>query len=468
MKLPALPIILTRPAGGFVVTVIALLLAIAPRLAADTASPDKAGWTKPVWLGELSLSARESYDDNVLGVSGLSLQPQSSWVSAASLKLGLNLVPLLDTKSVQTFTLSYQPDVVRYDSASEENYIAHRVVTAIKAKSGDVSFSFDNNFLYNDGSKNAPIYALNQLAGAAADQNDKFRNNYAHSLARERRNQEQDRYSAALQYSEGSWFIRAVSSMVFIDMNTLQHNTGAAPFKGYQNYPDRYDVNAGVDLGWKLSPDVALTLGWRDGYQSQKQFSPAINADQHFSSNHYQRALVGLEGKPSKWLSLKVSAGPDFRTYNAMAAINSLSTTRWYGEASATATLAPDQTLTFTGKQWMFVASTGLVPYVDSTWSLAYHWNVDKQWGLDLGAKMLEANYTMGNEVTGTAPSLRDDIDYGLSIGITYALCKQCTLSAAYNYDIGRNGLDSLPANLFAAYREFDHNVVTLGLQYKF
>ncbi len=465
MKLPSLP---ARLLGGFIVTVIVLQSVLAPRLAADTPAPDKVAGAKPVWLGEFSLSARESYDDNVLAVAGLGLQPQSSWVSAVSFKLGLNLVPLLDDKNIQTFTLSYQPEVVTYASASEESYTAHRVGTVIKVKSDAVTFSFDNNFLYNDGSKDAPVYALNQLAGAAAEQNDKFRNNYAHSLARERRNQYQDRYNTVLQYSQGSWFIRAASSMVFIDMNTVKHNTGAAPYKGYQNYPDRYDLNAGTDVGWKISPDVALTLGWRAGYQYQQQFSPGVNADQHFSSNHYQRVLLGLEGKPAKWLSLKLSAGPDFRSYNPLAATNSLSTTRWYGEASATATLAPDKSLTFTGKQWMFVASTGLVPYVDSTWTLAYHWSVDKQWGLDLGAKILEANYTMGNEVTGGAPSLRDDLDYNLSAGVTYALSKQCSLNAAYNHDIGRNGLSTLPANLQAAYREFDHNVVSLGLQYKF
>lgn len=435
---------------------------------AQAADAIPAGWTKPVWLGELSLSARESYDDNVLAVSGLSLQPQSTWVSAVSLRLGFNLVPLFDSKAIQTFTLAYQPDVVTYHSASEENYLAHRLLTVVKAKSGDVSFSFDNNFLYNDGSKNAPVYALNQLAGAAADQNDRFRNNYAHALARERRNQIQDRYNAALQYSAGEWFVRATSSLVYIDMSTLMHNTGVAPYKGYQNYPDRYDVNAGADLGWKVSPDVALTLGWRDGYQFQRQFRIDLNPDRHFSSNHYQRALVGLEGKPAKWLSLKLAAGPDFRSYNPQAGINRLSTTRWYGEASATATLAPDQSLTFTGKQWLFVASTGLVPYVDSTWTLAYHKSLDQQWGLDLGVKMLEANYTMGNEVTGGAPSLRDDLDYALSIGVSYALNKQCILNAAYNYDLGRNGVSNLPAALQVAYREFAHNVVSFGLQYKF
>jgi len=441
----------------------------AASLAADPGQAVSSDWNKPKWLSDLSLSAKESYDDNVLLVSGNGMQPQSSWVSAASLKLGFNLVPLLaDQSTIQTFSLVYQPDFVAYDKASSENYSAHRINTAIKGKDGDVSFSFDNAFLYNNGSKIAPTYALNQLAGTGANQNDKFRNNYAHSIARERRNQIQDRYTALLQFNAGNLFFRPISSMTYYDLLTDLHNTGAAPYKGYQDYVDRYDLNGGVDLGYKIAPNLALTLGYRYGYQYQQQFSLAINSDQHFSSGYYQRLLFGVEGKLTDSLNVKIAVGPDFRDYNGHTPINDFNTTRYYGEAAITAAVAPDQSLTFNYKQWLFVASTGLVPYVDTTYTLAYHWSVSKQLGVDFGAKMLEANYTIGNDVAGSAPSLRDDIDYGFSIGFTYAVTPHVNVSAAYNYDTGRNGLDNLPANLEASYREFDHNVVTFVAQYKF
>ena len=53
-------------------------------------------------------------------------------------------------------------------------------------------------------------------------------------------------------------------------------------------------------------------------------------------------------------------------------------------------------------------------------------------------------------------------------VTIAYAFTPHLSASLAYNYDEGRNGYDNLPANLQAAYREFEHNVVTLGVQYKF
>jgi hypothetical protein len=440
--------------------------------AADASSPsttpDAAFWTKPAWLSELTFAVKETYDDNVLGVSGIGMPVQTSWVNDVSARIGINFVPLLDDKDITAFSLTYNPEAYTYADDSNENYIAHRVIGVLKGKADGATYSFDDAFLYNDGNKVAPTYALNQLAGAAANQNDKFRNNFAHSLARERRNQIQDRYNAWVKINDGNFFIRPISSLTYYDLNTELFNTSVAPYKGYQDYVSRYDVNAGADLGFDLTPAIAVFVGYRDGYQHQDQFALAINSDQHFSSNRYQRALLGLEGKLTPWLTAKLSGGPDFRDFNASTPISDRNTTRFYGEASLVAALPNDQSLNFAYKQWVFVASTGLVPYTDTSVTLAYHWNVTKQFGLDVAAKYLEANYTMGNDIAGSAPSRRDDVDEGASAGVTFAVTKQFILSLAYNYDKGLNNLDGLPATLFPAYRDFTHGVTTLGATYKF
>jgi len=133
-----------------------------------------------------------------------------------------------------------------------------------------------------------------------------------------------------------------------------------------------------------------------------------------------------------------------------------------------TATLPENQSLTLGYKQWIFVSSTGLVPYIDTSFTAAYHWTATKQLGFDLGAKYLESNYRLGNDTAGSAPSLRDDIEEEASGGVSYSLTKQFILSAAYTYDDGYNGFGGLAATFFPAYRNFKHNVVTLGAQYKF
>jgi hypothetical protein len=427
------------------------------------------GWIKPAWLSDLSFGVKESYDDNLLRVSGKGLPTESSWVTVASLKLGFDLSSLVaaDPGTIQTFSLIYQPDRANYSQDSGADFTAHRVNTILKGKSGGLKFGFDDAFLYNDGNKLAPTYALNQLSDATANQNDKYRNSLAHAPARERLNQYQDRYTAFLQYDTKYLFFRPISALNYINMGTVLFNTSLAPYKGYQDYVDRYDVNVGADVGLKVTPHWAFTLGYRDGYQYQQQYSLAVNTDQHFSSNHYQRLLLGLEGKLN-WLTAKLTAGPDFRDFNPDTPISNLHTTRFYGEAAVTASLSPTQSITVNYKDYIFVSSTGLVPYEEYTYSLIYHWSVTKQLGLDLGGKLFEHNYTLGNDEAGSAPSLREDLDYEGLGGITYAITPHVIASVGYNFDDGQNGLSSLPAKYAPSYRDFKEGVFSAGLQYRF
>src|ERR1700690_3560109 len=124
--------------------------------AADAASQTDvasgaSGWTKPAWLTEFSVSYKESYDDNVLGVSGYGLPVASSWVDLVGVKIGLNLASLAGDPSFSLFSLTYNPEKVTYTAAQHEDYTAHRVGSAIKWKSGNLSFGLDEAFLYNDG-----------------------------------------------------------------------------------------------------------------------------------------------------------------------------------------------------------------------------------------------------------------------------------------------------------------------------
>ena len=463
----------TRIHSGLFLFGVAGLLSKTCGADAPAADSVAAAWQKPVWLTDLSLGVKESYDDNLLLVSGNGLAPQSSWVTTVSPRIGFNFAPLLgNQKTLQTLSLSYSPDFNIYQNAPAQSYDAHKIGDTIKGQAGDFSFSLDNAFLFNDGSHQAPIYALNQ-SGTAASQLDQFRNNYAHPVPRERLAQTQDRATIVLQYDWDKFFVRPVASLLNYNLMTDWHNTSVIagsppPVYGYQNYVDRYDVNGGVDLGYKLTPKLAATLGYRYGSQYQEQCPAAITSDRHYSSSYYQRVLLGLEGKPWKWLNVKLSGGPDFRNYNSMAPVNDFHPIKYYGEAVLTATLAANQAVTFNYKQWQWVSSTGKVPYMDSTYALTYHWSATKQLGLDLGGKVLEGDYTVGNDNSGTAPSLRDDMEYEVSAGVTYAFTTRLSANLAYTYDLGDNALNNLPVTLGPAYRSFEHQVASLGVQYKF
>jgi opacity protein-like surface antigen len=456
-------------------------------LAADTTATAPAtvstDWQKPAWLTDLGVGAKESYDDNVFWVSGEGLKPKTSWVTAVSPRVGFNFAPLLGSgDTLQTLSLSYTPDLVYYHETPSENYTANKFGTAVKLKTGDFSLGLDNAFLYNDGNRETYTYAVNP-SGAAADQYDKYRSAYATAATRERKNQFQDRNTTVLQYDWNQFFVRPTESLLYYGLNTYQYDSSTPGYKGYQNYVNRYDVNGGADVGYKVTPDVAVTLGYRYGSQYQQQFSAAINNNatlngqpyNPYASSDYQRVLLGLEGKPLSWLTVKLNGGPDFRNYNSSAAVNDKNLVTYYGEAVVTAKINETQYVAVNYKQWQWVSSTGYVPYFDSTYALTYHWSATPKLGLDLGGKLLESDYTSGNDFSGSGPSDREDIVYAVSAGVSYAFCSHLSANLTYNYNLGKNNLTeaelsaakSVPAASYG-YRDFEEQVVSLGLQYKF
>jgi len=434
--------------------------------AAPSAVTD-ASWQKPAWLTDLSLGAKESFDDNVLLVSGQGMKPQSSWISSVSPKIGFDFTPLLgNQKTVEALTLSYVPDFFIYHEAPSESYNAQKFNNTVKASLGAFTFALDNAFLFNDGNRKAETYALSQAA-PASNQNDKFRNFFAQVVPRERRQQIQDRNTTSLQYDWNQFFVRPTASLVYYGLDTYWHNTALTGYKGYQNYPDRYDVNGGADVGYKITPPLAVTLGYRYGHQYQQSFTPGLGLDTRNSSSDYQRLLLGLEGLPWSWLKVKLTGGPDFRDYNAEAYVNDRHTITYYGEAAVTAAISADQSVSFNFKQWEWLSSTGVVPFFESTYGLNYHWNATRQLGVDLGGKILEADFTGGNDDAGAAPSLRDDRQYTVSAGVTYAFTPHLSGGLTYAYDLGDSAIN-VPATLEPAYRDFEHQLVSLGVQYKF
>jgi hypothetical protein len=423
---------------------------------------------KPAWLPQLSLGVSESYDNNIFGVSGNGRQPQASAITKISPGIGFDFAPLLGSQSpFQKLLLNYMPDFVVFHAAPSENYDAHKFGGAIKGAAGDFSFSVDDAFLYNDGSKIAPTYALNQ--SGAASEFDKYRNVFASAMARERRAQVQERETTVLQYDWDKVFIRGTDALLDYNLDTIWHNPKTVPYVGYQNYVDRSDVNGGTDLGYQVVTNVAVTLGYRYGSQFQQKFPTSITTDSHYSSSTYQRILFGVEGKPFDWLDAKLDGGPDFRDYNSHAPVANLHPTKYYAEAALKATITTNQSLTFNYKQWTWVFGSGLVPEFDSSYALNYHWNVTSRFGFDLGAKIQEADFTGGNDITGpTSPSVRADRLYTLSPGASYAFTPQLSARLDYTYDAGNNELYTMPAADHAAYRNYVHNVVSLGLLYKF
>jgi hypothetical protein len=416
----------------------------------------------PKWLPELSLGIKESYDDNVYAAganrssfpplltvpppgSAIALRNHSSWVTAISPKVAVDAVPLLGDQTIfQTFSFGYAPEFAIYHDAPQESYDAHRFNTVIKAKAGDISGSVDNGFAYVHGNKTGPFYP-----GALYSA-------YANAVPRERREQFQDRSTIALRLEREKWFIRPTASLLYYDLKTVLTNV-----PGYINYADRYDLSGGLDLGYRLAPQLAATAGYRYGHQYQQKFS----FSPYDSSSDYQRVLLGIEGKPWKWLELKIQGGPDFRSYqpdtaDRLTPVDHANQITYYGEAFFAASITTRDVLSFKYKQFQWVSGTGKVPYFDSCYDLSYRRSFKKRIVLDLDAKLSTADYTVGNLAT----CQRIDWQYSASAGITYAVNPQVSMNLGGSAELGRNALESV-ANPRA--REYDRHNVALSVSFK-
>jgi hypothetical protein len=415
---------------------------------------------KPAWLTDLSVGVRQSYDDNVF-LSGAdakylpasytvppgsvaALKDVSSWVTTVSPKVAVNLAPLLGGQNLQLLSFGYAPDFAHYYDTPSENNNAHRFGTAIKGRAGAFSLALENNLTYVDGDSVAPTYPGGLLSAIGI------------APPRERREQIQDRSTVTLRYDGDCWFIRPTASLLYYDMMTDLINV-----TGYQNYCDRYDVNGGADFGYKITPQMAATLGYRYGYQYQEQFS----FTPYSSPSHYQRLLAGFEGTPWKWLEVRLLAGPDFRDYAGdtsthITPVNDRTPVKYYGEAAIAAKLTSKDTLTFKCKQFQWVSSLGKVPYYDRLFDLVYHRAVTTRLSVDLGGRAWSADYSSGNLPTCT----RDDWQYTVLAGATYAFSTHLSANFAYSLDLGRNGQEGI-AN--PQTREYNRNLFLLSLVLK-
>lgn len=412
------------------------------------------------WLSEVSFGIKESYDNNVF-LSGVdskflpaayvvppgsvsALKDEGSWITALSPRIGVNCAPLLsDQNFFKTLSLVYAPDLVMYHDQRSEDYNAHRLLTAINGATETVSFNAENNFLFIDGGQLAPVYP------------DSLYSSFVVSAARERREQIQERGNISIQIGHGKWFARPVASLLYFDFMTEQLNP--ASFPGYQNYVDRLDVNGGADFGFRITTNVAITVGYRGGAQSQQTFTYSP----YNSSDDYQRLLFGVEGKPWQWLEMKIQGGPDFRDYADSAPMKDRQPVKYYGEAALTATFTSADRMVFKCKQWQWLSSSGKVPYYENLCDLSYHHQFTQKIGWDLGGRLLAWDFTSGN----LTACRRKDLQYTAVTGLGYAPNAHLNFNLCYTFDWGRNALDGV---VNAETREFDHQLVSLVAKWKF
>ncbi len=423
------------------------LSATAPFPTPAAARTDAWGLTDPSWISAASVSVKEGYDSNIYGVeTNLAGHPDianiSSWFTTLSASVTADFLAATGTGTngfLKTLTLGYTGDYIQYNAAAREDNLRNTFTLEAAGSDGRWSFSIDNPLLYVDGSKEDEFFSTY--------------NNLGYAVVRERRNQVQERNTSFIRYDFTDWFVRATDNLQYYNLLIDEHNPVGA-YKGYANWVNRGNVNAGLDFGYKLTPDFAVVAGWRLGQQTQgtTNYSPVA------SDSTYNRVLFGFEGKPLKWLQAQLLAGPDFRRYSDAnhEGLYGKDHTWFYLQGQLAATLSPQDSITANEKVWHFVSSSGVSSIQEVAEGIAYKHTFTRELSASVGVSELGHRYD--------APTVRDDWATTFPVDLTYAVTKGLSVSADYT---ATNGHSHYPEAVSPG-QDFEDNIVSLTVKASF
>lgn len=371
---------------------------------------------------EADLHLAHSFDDNVFQTGAGSLADQSSWITRVE--------PRLRWRMEDGTQLTYRLEALRFWDAGSEDHMRHHLGLRTEGSAGDWSYRFSTTHLQVMGPADAPVF-------------DEGRSAFSTGAARERRNQWQNRTQGDLRWDLGEQqFLRLRGSLLYYDLNST-----VRILPGYDNWIDRYDINAAIDWGTQLRDGLQAHIGVQRGYQHQGRRGGRISD----RSNHYHRLLFGLSGQLMENLRVNIEAGPSHHDYRM--GPGPLSTTRWFGNLGANWQMTERDVLSAAVSKRRFVASTGNLANTISSYSVAWRRQHSPVLSWNLGGQVRSIEYDGVN--------IGDWLYVG-SVGVAYSFESGIRLGLEWERTLGRDRRQSVPG------REYNGNVFTLTADYRF
>lgn len=414
-----------------------LVTAFAGSLAAGDAS----------WTLRPSASARVGYDDNVFlqdggtpapGVTGAVPAKAGSWFTRVSAGIDASWKP----SDAFQLDAAYSPELFAYEAFSDENHADQKFDLGLRGREGAWSYQFKSNALFVDGDDTGPIYGY--VGGGPA---------IGGAPVRSRRDQLNTKASGWLRRDFDGVFVRTAGEFVSNDYRTRLISTAVVP--GYSNYVDRSEWNAGADVGRDIAKNLSLFVGVRAGEQHQDNL---LGVPLNYS-NQLTRLLIGIEGKPRADLTLRLLGGPDYRRYgrDVAAGFDRSRATR-YIEASASWNATKSDTLTLSGKDYLWLSASGRCAYQHTIANLQWKHTFDADWSASVAA---ETQCGDSRDYSAPATSRLDWIHAG-TLTVTRNLGAATKLDLEIVRELGESAVDAKPG------REYTHWMASAGVRHVF
>ncbi len=412
------------------------------------------GWSLATNLTlKADVALKETYDSNVYlqdEEPNRAVVPQAVSPFVESFVTSFTPRLSLDCRPADAFhaTLSYAPEVVFFHSASSEDHVAHRGTLNLGGQIEKVRWDFPNTLNIVQGSREGLYFGGDPLAPPPTGGN-------APAIGgvpiRDRRAQLVYRCAPRVTVPLGRWFVRPALSGYLHDFQTEQKDTTIAANRGYENYVDRRELNAGADLGMDVGRGTRAFVGYRYGQEIEGDL---VGSPYHYDTE-YHRPTFGLEGQPFRWVKANLSVGPDIHhtIHNPAPGFEPNYTTVW---ADAVLTLLPttNDTLTLTWKQNTQPAFASTSVYDDIVYDFAGRHVFNPHWSVGAAFRIYIGDWF--------APVDRTDWIYTPSVTVGYVHDRHWAADLGYSYD----WVDSKVPDTDG--REFTRHLVWLSVKYAF
>jgi hypothetical protein len=377
-----------------------------------------------------SASGQAGYDNDAYAVDHGRLADRGSAFVSAGARLAAAFGP--------GRSLSYAPAATIYFEEPDENHVKHLVSAAWKEDVGSFTWAAATEFALIDGDDRGVDYGPGHG------------NAFSTGYPRERRDQVQNRSELAARLDCSAGFARALGKLALWDMRT-------SPVSGI-NYVDRHDIQVGLDLGRALRPaGPEVYVGYRRGRQFQDR-DARPDLPRH-ASNHYDRALLGCDGRLGPGLTLAAQVGWARHAYPDDPAVyaGSVNEEDVFTDLTLAWVPAPADELRLKTGQARAVSTTGTQSYLTSTCQVSWRHRFGEAWSATLTGRAAEAEY---------APAARDDLACALQADLAWQWDEHRSCTVALSREVGRDRHNAV-AGTAAALREFDRTILSLGFTWK-
>ncbi len=390
-----------------------------------------------------ALSLKETFDSNVYlqdvepdrNRVPNAVEPfQQSFVTSLKPFLGIGYTPLKEFN----LAVDYAPDFVFYHAEPGEDHVTHVGHVNADGEIKGVQWRTGNMLKWIQGSCEGLYFGgpggVPALGGIPI---------------RDRRAQFVYLGDVDITWEKNKWFVRPLAHAYWHDFHTIQLDPRQYP--GYENYLDRREFNAGIDIGHDLNESSRLYVGYRYGQEIQGRtpISPF-----HYDSE-YHRPVAGIEGQPLSWLKANGSVGPDIHhtIHDPSPLFEPNYTTVW---ANIVVTVMPTEKddIIFTWKQNTQPAFAATSVYDDIIYDGAYKHRFSDNWGLGAGFRLYIGNWL--------APANREDWIYTARAALTYTHNNHLRAELGYSYDWAESKVPNTEG------REFTRHLASIGATYSF